>query len=354
MPNQDQNGRGASDERSWRRDQSTRGRDDERGRWSREHDDDRHGGARDRGPSMRGSYEDDRDEGYHSVERYGQGQSGYLAGRYAEDRSLGVQGRNQTYGDDGAYGDEDRPIGMGHDERFAGRGGEGYWEDRPWRGVRRGDVERRARGWADRVEGYGRRDEGLGQRGGYGTGIRGYGGAEQREYHGSAGYDRAGDWASSGGQGAEGYGGSRGYEGFGAQGPGPGLTGGMAPHAGPGGRSGQWGQGHQGYDPAAGRYGHGYVRTERGPHRGKGPVGYQRSDERIREAVCEALTDDEFVDASGIEVTVKNGEVTLAGTVPERRMKRLAEECVEDLSGVRDVHNQLKVAVETSQDRRRA
>ena len=74
-------------------------------------------------------YEDDRDEGYHSVERYGQGQSGYTAGRHADDRSLGVLGRNQGYGR-GGYDHEDRPLESGLDDRFVGRGGEGYWEDR--------------------------------------------------------------------------------------------------------------------------------------------------------------------------------------------------------------------------------
>jgi hypothetical protein len=78
-------------------------------------------------------------------------------------------------------------------------------------------------------------------------------------------------------------------------------------------------------------------------HRGKGPSGYQRSDERIRENVCEALSDDDRVDASNIEVTVKNGEVTLSGLVPDRETKRLAEDCVENLSGVKDVQNNIRV-----------
>ena len=78
-------------------------------------------------------------------------------------------------------------------------------------------------------------------------------------------------------------------------------------------------------------------------HRGKGPMGYQRSDERIRETVCEALSDDDRIDASTIEVTVKSGEVTLSGTVEDRRTKRMAEECVENLSGVKDVQNNIRV-----------
>jgi hypothetical protein len=78
-------------------------------------------------------------------------------------------------------------------------------------------------------------------------------------------------------------------------------------------------------------------------YRGKGPAGYQRTDERLRELICEALTDDDRVDATNIEVTVKNGEVTLSGTVEERQMKRSAEDCVEAIYGVRDIQNLIRV-----------
>ena len=49
------------------------------------------------------------------------------------------------------------------------------------------------------------------------------------------------------------------------------------------------------------------------------------------------------VDASDIEVEVKDGEVTLKGTVEERWMKRLAEDIAEVVPGVHDVHNQIRV-----------
>ena len=84
----------------------------------------------------------------------------------------------------------------------------------------------------------------------------------------------------------------------------------------------------------------------RGPHHGKGPASYQRSDERIKEMVNEALTDHDEIDATSIEVNVKAGEVTLTGTVEDRRMKRLAEECAESVRGVKDVQNQLRVGTE--------
>ena len=81
----------------------------------------------------------------------------------------------------------------------------------------------------------------------------------------------------------------------------------------------------------------------RGPHRGKGPATFRHSDERIREMACEALTDHDEVDATDVEVSVHAGEVTLAGTVEDRRTKRLAEECVERVRGVRDVQNLLRI-----------
>jgi len=82
---------------------------------------------------------------------------------------------------------------------------------------------------------------------------------------------------------------------------------------------------------------------ERGRYSGRGPKGWQRSDERIREDVSERLADHPHLDASEIEVTVNNGEVTLSGTVEDRQSKRLAEDIAESVSGAREVHNQLRV-----------
>src|SRR5690606_23118505 len=71
-----------------------------------------------------------------------------------------------------------------------------------------------------------------------------------------------------------------------------------------------------------------------GTYVGRGPKGYRRSDERITEDVCDRLTDDPMVDASDITVQVRDGEVTLTGTVEDRRQKRRAEDIVEDVPGV--------------------
>ncbi len=78
-------------------------------------------------------------------------------------------------------------------------------------------------------------------------------------------------------------------------------------------------------------------------HRGRGPSNYTRSDERIQEDANEQLTRDWRVDASNITVKVEGGEVTLEGHVPSRDAKRRAEDCVEDVSGVKHVQNNLRV-----------
>ncbi len=202
------------------------------------------------------SWEDDREESWRSSERYGQGQSGYNAGRFADDRALQHQNqnRNQMYPSD--YGVEDRQREPYTDDRFTGRGGQGSWEDRG----------------AREHMGYHRGNDG---------------GSRQR-----MGYQ---------GQPREGY------------------------------RT--WERPEPDWRPEA----------RRGGHRGKGPAGYTRSDDRIRENICEALTDDDHIDASEIEVIVHNAEVTLTGTVDDRDTKRLAEDCVWQISGVKDVQNNLRL-----------
>lgn len=76
-------------------------------------------------------------------------------------------------------------------------------------------------------------------------------------------------------------------------------------------------------------------------HAGRGPKGYKRSDDRIREDVCEALTIHPGIDASDMEVTVKDGVVTFKGSVESRLIKRMAEDLIENIPGVADVRNEL-------------
>jgi hypothetical protein len=94
----------------------------------------------------------------------------------------------------------------------------------------------------------------------------------------------------------------------------------------------------------------GYDR-QRESYRGHGPANYTRTDERIREDASERLTDDWSVDARKIEVKVSGGEITLDGTVTSRGQKRRAEDLVDDLSGVKNVQNNLRVAEGSTWDR---
>lgn len=93
---------------------------------------------------------------------------------------------------------------------------------------------------------------------------------------------------------------------------------------------------------------------ERPDYRGRGPRGYRRSDEIIREDVSEALYRNSEVDASDIEVFVADGRVTLKGTVKDRRQKKMAESAIEDLAGVDDVYNELRLEVADSSPPRKS
>ena len=107
----------------------------------------------------------------------------------------------------------------------------------------------------------------------------------------------------------------------------------------------RWGrqQGLYGSTEYGGAMASGMGQSRMQTHVGKGPKGWQRSDERIREDVNEALTRHPGIDASEIEVRVQGGEVTLTGTVTDRQTKRQAEEVVERVFGAKDVQNQIRV-----------
>ena len=85
---------------------------------------------------------------------------------------------------------------------------------------------------------------------------------------------------------------------------------------------------------------------QQGEFKGRGPKGYRRSDERIKDDINDRLSDDSWIDASDIEVNVENGEVTLTGTVHHRNAKRRAEDLAELVSGVTNVENRIRVQQE--------
>jgi len=72
------------------------------------------------------------------------------------------------------------------------------------------------------------------------------------------------------------------------------------------------------------------------------PLG-RRSDEKLAHDIREILTHDPELDARDIEVEVEGGAVALSGAVADSDAKLLAEELVETLPGVREIHNRLRV-----------
>lgn len=100
--------------------------------------------------------------------------------------------------------------------------------------------------------------------------------------------------------------------------------------------------GYPGGDYAGRRY-------ESGGHIGgaarfRPPKGYTRSDERLREDICEQLMHSPFIDAGEVSVQVKDGKVSLEGSVPERSMKHRIEDIAEACSGVKEVDNRIRIS----------
>lgn len=92
-----------------------------------------------------------------------------------------------------------------------------------------------------------------------------------------------------------------------------------------------WGRAGRGPMPPAPRY-------------GRGPKGYQRSDERLKEDICERLMwRGEHLDVSEVSIEVKDGNVVLEGAVPERRMKHAIEDVVDECMGVKEIENRIRV-----------
>ncbi len=88
-----------------------------------------------------------------------------------------------------------------------------------------------------------------------------------------------------------------------------------------------------------------------GPYTGYGPRSCRRSDQSVRDDVNHRLLVAGQLDASGIEVSVDDGVVTLSGTVDSRWAKRRAEEDGWMAAGVMDVINDLKIRRPTSSGR---
>lgn len=78
-------------------------------------------------------------------------------------------------------------------------------------------------------------------------------------------------------------------------------------------------------------------------YQGRGPKGWKRSDERIKDEVCSALKHSLEVDASELEVDVKDHCVYMKGSLPTKGMRIVAEDLVGSVPGVEDVFTQIKI-----------
>lgn len=239
--------------------------------------------------------------------------SGPYEGGYEEERSRREQHWNPS---EGSYRMSDRDRGE-YDQSY-GSSGSQYGYDEQSRGESYGGGQEDFRSYGD--YGSGRSRQGTGHSGGQGS----YGSSDRER----SGYGR-GDHESERGYGRSerNYGEPQGYYGQG------GRYSADDPNQQRGGRYGSQGSGFSGQ----------FGSQESGSHRGKGPKGYKRSDERITEDINEKFSDDDHLDASNIEVSVESGEVTLSGEVTQRHAKRRAEDLAEDCSGVKQVQNNIKV-----------
>lgn len=188
-------------------------------------------------------------------------------------------------------------------------------------------------------------------RGRWHEGERGRFGGQERygQSYGSYGYGPYSGQGFGYGQyyGQTGYGQPYGQTGYGQQGIGSQFGYGRGEGYGYGGESRFGTQSERfgwiGREAPAGREGWG------GRFIGRGPKGYTRSDERLREEVCDRLTAVDL-DVSEVEVTVKNAEVTFTGTVQDRWTKHAVEDIADHVLGVREIHNQVVVKRQSGAD----
>jgi hypothetical protein len=75
----------------------------------------------------------------------------------------------------------------------------------------------------------------------------------------------------------------------------------------------------------------------------RGPKGYQRSDDRLREEIIDKLLQQSDIELDEIEVDVTGGKVTLSGNIDNRRVKHQIEDIVDSVWGVKEIANNLRI-----------
>jgi hypothetical protein len=284
-------------------------REGERGRWGDERSAGRLGGGeerygRDRGEGWRGQSDDWRDEWS------ARGRDVWRGDDWRRDVREDWRDRDDWRGREGRWEElrsgERRTYPPGRREMI-GRGEEtGRGDYRGWESDRerdRGDIGRGYGGWRGEYDEY----QGMGRFGRDQGGVMGgsYGGMGGAYPGGGYAYGRGGDWRRD-----EGW------------------------------RGGDWRE-SRGRDEGGGMM----DRLKEGVRKlaGRGPKGYKRSDDRIRDDVSERIARS-WIDSENVEIRVESGEVTLTGTVARRQDKRELEDLAEDVFGVEEVHNHLRVS----------
>ena len=74
-----------------------------------------------------------------------------------------------------------------------------------------------------------------------------------------------------------------------------------------------------------------------------GPKGYQRTDQRMREDICDQLMRTGHIDSSDVTVEVSGAKVQLEGSVPVRWMKHIIENLADACPGVQEIENRISV-----------
>lgn len=77
--------------------------------------------------------------------------------------------------------------------------------------------------------------------------------------------------------------------------------------------------------------------------RGKGPRNYQRSDERILEDIYDRISGAWSLDASEVEIEVRNGVVQMSGRVADRSVRHRLEDIAEGILGVMSIENRISI-----------
>jgi hypothetical protein len=75
----------------------------------------------------------------------------------------------------------------------------------------------------------------------------------------------------------------------------------------------------------------------------RGFTGYDSSDDRINREIDDHLAQHSYIDTTAVVITVKDGEATLEGSVPDADQKAYVEEVVAKIEGVHGLHNHLTI-----------